>query len=176
VSKRYLKNEKNSPYRRGIVVERGKGRLKVQFGDEHEDQSYWLDLNQGASGKNQMFNMPDLGTQVGCLMDWDGEDGMVVGAVWSENHPPPTEENDNLHFLFSSGLEIIAEKGTGNVRVNNAHYVSVEATLTTIKGNVRIEGNLTVTGGIHAQAGVFSPIGVWPPIPVFVAQVPGEGS
>ena len=61
--------------------------------------------------------MPDMGSQVICLVDWDGEDGAVMGAIWSDKDTTPTGDGDAIHMKLASGTEIVVNKMTGDVAV-----------------------------------------------------------
>lgn len=147
---RYVDNEKNSPFKRGIVVDRKPGKVKVKFDDEDEDQSTWLSVGQSGSASNKMFNMPDIGDQIGCLVDWDGEDGMTVGTIYSEKDATPTNDMDNMHFSFpKSGVSIIVGKTSGDVTVSGANNVLVQATNVSIEApNIKLEGDIETLGTI----------------------------
>lgn len=156
MSNRTIDSGKNSPYRRGTVIERdpARGKVKVKLHDEDGDTSFWLHVNQLGTGKNKFYRMPDVDDQVTCLMDWDGEDGVVMGAIWSEGDAPPTGDGDTLHISLASGVTIIANQATGDISIAGAKSVSVQATAITLeaaditfKGNVAIEGaSLTHNG------------------------------
>lgn len=178
MSDRVHQSGKNSPYRRGTVIERDpeKGRVKIRFDDEDEDQSGWIHVLQGGTGANKLYRMPDEGSQVVCLMDWDGEDGAVLGAIWSSEDGPPTGDGELYYMAFAGGLTVVVNQGSNDISVSGAREVSVEAGHMKLIGPVSIFGNLTVHGGIHAANGVFSPAGCWPPIPVFVPANSNGGS
>lgn len=145
MSKRYIENEKNSPYKRGTVIERKPGFVKVQFDDEDGDVSNWISVGQGGGGTNKIFAMPDIGTQVSCVMDWDGEDGTVIGAIYEA----PTGNLDDIHMSFASGVTLILGKGSGDVSVTGANNVSIEAVDILLRGNVAIEGGTLTHDGVN---------------------------
>lgn len=168
---RLLDSGKNSPYRRGTVIERdpAKGRVRVRFDDEQGDESGWIHVCQPGTGANKFYRMPDEASQVVCLMDWDGEDGAVLGAIWSDQDGTPTGDAALYHMAFAGGLVISVDQEQSGIRIEGATTVHVQANAVRLEAPVTIAGNLTVTGGIYAGTGVFSPVGTWPPVPVFVA-------
>ena len=178
MSDRVHQSGKNSPYRRGTVIERDppKGRVRVKFDDEDEDKSGWIHVSQTATGKNKLFRMPDLDDQVICLMDWDGEDGAVIGSIWSEADGTPTGDGSTIHMVFQGGMSIVVNQETNNISVAGANDVKVQAGHIKLESPVTVVGNLTVLGGIHAVNGVYSPAGCWPPVPVFVPANSNGGS
>lgn len=95
----------NSPYANGVVLlldPRGR-RARVKFEQEDGVQSFWLRvLSKGAAGM-KATHMPAIGEQVACLVDWRGEDGVIIGSVYSEADPAPTGAADVDHVTFSDG-------------------------------------------------------------------------
>lgn len=138
----------NSPFKRGIIKELDfkKGRAKVEFSDEDGNLSYWLNVNQSSTGANKSYSMPDKGSQVNCLVDWDGEDGCIMGAVWSEKDKPPTENGDLEYKKFASGAEVIVDRKTGAMTIKGAQHLLIEADTVTIKADVAFEGEITSNG------------------------------
>lgn len=149
MSDRVHQSGKNSPYRRGTVIERDpeKGRVKVRFEDEDEDQSGWIHVLQGGTGANKLYRMPDEGSQVVCMMDWDGEDGAVLGAIWSSADGPPTSDGDTVHFAFSGGLTVVVNQGSNDITVSGANNMTIEAAKVVIKADVEIEGAVLTHNG-----------------------------
>ncbi|MBO9421700.1 hypothetical protein J7481_19490 [Labrenzia sp. R4_2] len=156
MSDRVHQSGKNSPYRRGTVIERDpqKGRVKIRFDDEDEDTSGWIHVLQGGTGANKLYRMPDMDSQVVCLMDWDGEDGAVLGAIWSSADGPPTGDGELFYMAFAGGLMVVINQGSNDISVTGANNVDVkantftlEAASITLKGPVAIEGaSLTHNG------------------------------
>lgn len=80
-------------YRRGVVEEvDGKtARARVKFPQQGGLVSGWLDVLCRSSLGDQDVALPRPGCQVAVLLDDDGVDGCVLGAVYSETDPPPSE-------------------------------------------------------------------------------------
>ena len=74
--------QKNNSIKRGIVVDRdpGKMRIKVRFQDEDDTVSHWIDVLSRASGATKSFMMPELDDEVWCGVDPKGEDGCFFGS------------------------------------------------------------------------------------------------
>lgn len=155
-SRRLLDSGQNSPYRRGTVIERdpAKGRVRVRFDDEQGDESGWIHVCQPGTGANKFYRMPDEASQVVCLMDWDGEDGAVLGAIWSDKDGTPTGDGETMYMAFASGLSVSVNQASGDIAVKGAKAVSVvatsvtlEAASITLKGPVAIEGDSLTHNG-----------------------------
>lgn len=119
MSNRSIDSGKNSPYRRGIVtqLDPANGRAKVQFSDEDGQVSFWLNVNQQATGANKSYWMPDQGSQVNCLVDWDGEDGSIIGALYSQADLPPTTDPNHIMTQTSDGSIFQYDQGSRTLRV-----------------------------------------------------------
>lgn len=139
---------KNSPYKRGLIkeVDAAKARAKVTFADEGGNVSFWLNVNQAGTGANKSYSMPDVGSQVNCLVDWDGEDGTILGAAFSEADKPPTSDGDTMHVRTEAGTDIIINKKTGAMSIKGASDIVIEAGTLTVKADVAFEGEVTSNG------------------------------
>ncbi len=144
---RFRDNEKNSPYRRGTVTKREKGRVKVIWADEDDNESFWLSVPQKGSGANKSWSMPNEGEQVACLVDWDGEDGCVMGAIFNDEDTAPTDDGDMEHQVYESGLEITISRKTGDVTIKGFGSCVMEGGNLVIKANVAIEGDTLTHNG-----------------------------
>ena len=136
MSNRVHDSEKNAPFKRGVVkeIDAARGRAKVEFSDEDGNISYWLNVNQAVTGANKSYSMPDVDSQVNCLVDWDGEDGTILGAVWSEVDAPPTSDGDIEHRKYESGAEIIVNRKTGDMTIKSPGNIDLESTTLTHNG------------------------------------------
>ena len=81
----------NATNKRGIVVDRDpkKMRVKVQFEDEDETVSYWIDVLAKSSTGASSFEIPGRGDEVWCAMDAKGEAGCIIGSRYNNKDAPP---------------------------------------------------------------------------------------
>lgn len=109
----------NSPFMRGIVKELDEkgSRARVEF--QHEDgvQSFWLSISAGSATGMKTSRVPRIGQQVGCLVDWRGEDGMILGGLYSDEDKPPTTAKENDHTKHEDGAVVEHDPVTGVHRV-----------------------------------------------------------
>ncbi|KZL25676.1 hypothetical protein [Pseudovibrio sp. Ad37] len=144
---RITEGEATWPFKRGTLIEHGKsGRAKVQFADEDDNASTWLSVSQRDTKRQKTYDMPAVGSQVWCLLDAYGEDGVIAGAVWSDEDTPPSNDPNIFHAVFGP-LEIFVNKTTGEVKVKSAPKVTIEADLLEVKGTVKIEGDSVTHNG-----------------------------
>ena len=120
----------------------------------------------------KFFHIFDINEQVACLMDENSEDGVILGAVFSDDVTPNGGDKDVVRVLFPDDSSIeynrnsheynIDIKGkiniTADAEVNlDAQVINATATTvniegaTNITGATEITGNLIVTGNITAS-------------------------
>ena len=116
----------NSSNKRGIVVDRDpkKMRVKVQFVDEDETVSFWVDVLAKSSGKTKSFLMPDVDDEVWCAVDMKGEDGCVIGSKYNDKDAPPFSGNDDMGAIFPGG-SIHIDRETGAITINTSGEISI---------------------------------------------------
>ncbi|MCM0751197.1 hypothetical protein DEA98_06965 [Brucella pseudogrignonensis] len=116
----------NSSNKRGIVVDRDpkKMRVKVQFVDEDETVSFWVDVLAKSSGKTKSFLMPDVDDEVWCAVDMKGEDGCVIGSKYNDKDAPPFSGNDDMGATFPGG-SIHIDRKTGAITINTSGAISI---------------------------------------------------
>ena len=149
------RNEKNPPFKRGVVKETDdkRARVRVEFQDEDGAVSYWLNVNQAAAAGNKSYWMPDVGAQVNCLVDWDGEDGTVLGALYSDKDAPPTDNGKTIHIRTAAGTDIVVDKESGNITITGVKEASWQADKLTITADVKVIGNTDFEGGYVRSKG-----------------------
>ncbi len=154
----------------GTVSEKdsARGLLRVEFAED-EIVSDWLPLVVSAGAKNSFFALPDVGEQVACMMDANAENGVVLGAIYSEETQPKQASDDISSVEFSDGTKIIYDRAAstllidtvGKITIKTTADVAVECVNATVKastkttvdspnsqftGNVKIDGGLDVSG------------------------------
>lgn len=95
----------NSAFANGVVLlldARGR-RARVRFEQEDGVQSFWLRVLSKGSAGMRATHMPAIGEQVACLVDWRGEDGVIVGSVYSDADPSPTGAAEVDHVTYADG-------------------------------------------------------------------------
>lgn len=165
-----------------VAVDEQSARVRVKFPDLDELVSDWLPVMQEFCVGNQAYRLPDIDTQVVCLMDARLEAGTVLGAIYSDADPPPVADIDLYYRRFLDGtiiqydrqnhrlladvkgeVELIATGNTtATIGGTLVAEVTGETTVTTpkctINGDVVINGTLDtsgkITGGADIQAAV----------------------
>jgi phage baseplate assembly protein gpV len=86
----------NQQIRRGIVIDRDpkKMKAKVQFEDEDDVVTQWIDAGANSSTGVSFFHMPGMGDEVWCAMDAKGEAGCIISSKYNAKDKPPADSND----------------------------------------------------------------------------------
>jgi phage baseplate assembly protein V len=137
---------KSAQIKRGIVKENDPktGRSRVEFVDEDESVSHWLAWNMPAAGGTKIFHAPDIGSQVNCALDRHGEDGLILGARYSTEDTPPTQNDKLIKMLLEGGADFGYDKASGTL-IFKLTSIRIEANLTVI-GDIDTTGTLTNNG------------------------------
>jgi len=103
----------------GIVsnINEKQATARVQFSDNDGIPSYWLPVLQAKTLKDKFYILPDIGEQVVCLMDENLEDGVILGAIYSEADTCPVFSKDKITAKFSDGTSIEIDKKLGSLSV-----------------------------------------------------------
>lgn len=141
-----LRNEFTYPQtglRYGIVtnINEKEARVRVQFGSD-ELSSYWLNILQAKTQRDKFYYVPDIGEHVACLMDQRSENGVILGAIYSDMDEVPVVSKDKFKIQFEDGTEI--------------EYDKKESVLNLKCPNINIEGIINHKGVLLNSAGILS--------------------
>lgn len=120
---------------------------RVYFGDD-ESTSYWLPVLQTKTLKDKFYVMPDIGEQVACLMDKNSEDGVILGAIYSNVDKSIINSEKKISMNLEDGSSINADK-------ENKTLTVVFKTMKLI-GNIEHYGILKNTDGIESESSITS--------------------
>ncbi|NPE59293.1 phage baseplate assembly protein V [Dickeya dadantii] len=144
-------------------------RARVRLPELDNMRTGWLDVVQRNTRNNKDYWLPDVGEQVKVLLDEHGEDGVILGAVYSSIDMPPvnnaqargTTHADGAAFYYdrqthtltiSGGIEHIVIECVADVTVRT-QKVTLDAPETEVTGNVLVKGKLTYLGGLAGSGG-----------------------
>lgn len=133
----------NHTNKRGIVTARdgANRRVRVQFPDEDEARSFWIDVVGSGSSKNASYDMPDEGDEVWCALDVAGEGGYVAGTRYNAADRPKTSDPDVTRKDFRDGSYDEHDPGaqTRTIEVSGTLILKVgSSTITITSGEVTI--------------------------------------
>nr|DAK22923.1 MAG TPA: baseplate assembly protein V [Caudoviricetes sp.] len=132
------------------AVDAAKHAVRVNIPALDNLQTDWLPVLTQAAGGNRFYCLPDPGALAVCLLDAQGESGVVLGTVYNDSDPTPADSPD-LHVLqYANGTRIEHDRRTGNVLVKTAGKVTIDAPETETTGNLAVQGMLTYAKGLKA--------------------------
>lgn len=130
-------SQQSSAFKRGEVRELDpeNARAKVEFLDEDGASSFWLSVNSSlASGSgSRTYAMPEIGSQVHCLVDWRGEDGVILGASYSKKDRPPATKATEMAGKLGGGLEYLYDKVAGTLFLKSPGLITLQCGGSTIE-------------------------------------------
>lgn len=148
-------------WHRGIVkhVDGSTARVRVELPGEDGILTDWLPVAVPLALGAKAYFLPRKESQVVVLLDELGEDGVVVGAIYSQADPPPVTGEKLIHLVLEDGTKITLDPDSKTVTVDTpGHLVAkagqsahVECPQITLKGAVSIEGTLTVSEAVTMQ-------------------------
>lgn len=123
-----------------VAIDEQLCRVRVEFPDRDNLVSDWLPVGQKKTLGDEEYWLPDLDTQVVCLMDEHCEAGVVLCAIYSDLDPPPVANKDLFYRRFKDGTIIQYDRATHKLSVDVKG--DIEATATG-KADVTIDGKTT---------------------------------
>ena len=145
----------------GTVSASKPGFARVRLPDADNMRTMWLPIAYPKTQNDQVCWTYDNGEQVAVLMDGRGEDGVILGAVYSEADPPPTDSSDKFIVKFKDGAVFEYDRATHtatlqgmqNVFIQAGTKVTIDAADTEVMGNLTVGKVLSANGGLTAKAG-----------------------
>ena len=130
----------------GIVnaIDQAACKVRVQFQDQDGMVSDWLPVMQKKTLQDKVFWLPDLDEHVVCIMDENEEDGVVLGAIYSDADAPAVSSQDKYQVKFQDGTTIEYDRA--------AHKLHAD-----VKGNVELIASGTLTGTITGETTLTTP-------------------
>lgn len=136
-------------WRRGLVtaVDAAKCKVRVKFPDEDGIVSDWLPVCVPFALGAKAYWLPRVNSQVVALMDEHGEDGIVMGAIYSTVDAPPANSARVLHIVTEDGTKIQVDPDASTVTVDTPGKI-----IATAGGDI----DATAGGHINGTAGAAS--------------------
>jgi phage baseplate assembly protein V len=109
--------------------------------------SDWLQVLVKNSLENKYFHALDVNEQVACLMDDNLEDGVILGAIYSDKITPNNGNKDVVKVNFSDGsfVEYNRESHEYNINIKGKININAESDIKIISDSkVNIEGSTEV--------------------------------
>lgn len=127
-----------------VAIDEQSCRARVKFPDRDDMISAWLPVMQSFCVGNQEYRLPDEGNQVVCLMDVHYEDGVVLGAIYSDADPPPVADKDLFYRRFKDGSTLVYDRKNHKLTAGIQGDIEISAT-----------GTITSTAALWTHNGSF---------------------
>lgn len=154
----------------GTVSASRPGFARVRLPDADNMRTMWLPIAYPKTQDDECYWTYDLGEQVAVLLDAQGEDGVVLGAIYSDVDTPPITDPNKFGIRFKDGAELEYDRATHTLTVRGGvQKVIVEADETILlkagtkvtidvpeaecTGNLLVKGKLTYQGGMAGSGG-----------------------
>lgn len=156
--KKVITHDFTATFQEGIVsqIDPKTHRIKAKIPALEELETAWLPFITPNAGGNQFYALPDVGELVAMVLDARGENGYVLGAIYNEQDPTPSQNSELWIKKFSNGTVISHDRKTGNVVVNTQGVVTVTASHATVNAPATINGDTTINGNLHASGNITS--------------------
>ncbi len=97
-------------------IDAAKGLARVEFADDGIT-SAWLPIATAGSSGNKYSHAYDVNEHVACLMDEHAENGVIVGAIYSQNEQPTGGNKDKVNVTFSDGANVEYDRAAHKMTV-----------------------------------------------------------
>jgi phage baseplate assembly protein V len=155
-------------WRRGIVIAVSGYKAKVKFPDWDGMVSAALPVVQLAALGAKAWIIPRVGSQVAVLIDEHGEDGVILGGIYSGADPAPSCNADAFHLELEDGTAVTLTAGKiiattpgdieatagGSLTATAGGSATIKASGITLDGPVTCTQTLTVVGPAALNAGM----------------------
>ncbi len=135
-------------------------RVRVRLPDYDNLRTGWLQVRQNKTRRDKHYYLPDIGEHVAVLLDRQGVEGFVLGAVYGGNDQVPVTSGDKHHVRFADGSWIEFDRSTGKFAMDLKGDAVVKAPKVTLDtpeadttGNFTVKGKLTYQGGLSGSGG-----------------------
>ncbi|EAO2687535.1 phage baseplate assembly protein V [Salmonella enterica] len=109
-------------------------RVRVTLPECDNLRSNWLPVLQRNTQDNKDYWLPDIGEQVEVLLDENGEDGVVLGAVYSTVDTAPLASRDKRYVQFSDGAAFEYDRELHQLTINGG----IEKIVIEVKESTRL--------------------------------------
>lgn len=135
-------------YKVGVItaLDEAKARVRVQFNDMDGVVSYWLPIVQQKTLRDKSYWMPDINEHVACLLDENGEEGVVVGAIYSDADAAPVANKDKHCTVFADGTRVEYDRQTHTLTADVQGKINVIATA---RCDVTCADQVVITSATH---------------------------
>ncbi|MCG8632250.1 MAG: phage baseplate assembly protein V [Desulfobacterales bacterium] len=125
------------------------GRVRVKLHDSDGMISNPLQVLAAKTQKNKSYDLPDVGEQVLSLFLPTGlEQGFVLGAVNSDEDPPPVSDRNKTHYSWPDGSFIEYDRAAHRLSIHIEGDVVLSALNFKIGCPLKVDNDISATGSV----------------------------
>lgn len=145
------REEAGATFAFGLVtaVDARRGWARVSLPEYDNLETAFLPVLQRRTHRDKALDLPDVGEQVVVLLDFRGEDGAILGAVWSDADPVPQPEGPDVDVRrYADGTVLRYDRAAHKLTAEVQGEISVACTGradVTAQGPARVESRSALT-------------------------------
>ncbi|AOJ06389.1 phage baseplate assembly protein V [Burkholderia mayonis] len=157
-------DELGATVRFGTVSASKPGFARVRLADLGNLRTMWLPIAYPKTQNDQCCWTYDEGEQVAVLMDGRGEDGVILGAIYSDADKPPVSDPNKFVARFKDGATLEYDRATHVLACRGMTQVVVDAgaeivlragaKVTVVAPEAEFSANVTVKGKLSYEGGM----------------------
>ncbi|WP_445374675.1 phage baseplate assembly protein V [Photorhabdus tasmaniensis] len=144
-------------------------RARVRLPECDNMRTNWLNVLQRNTQNNKDYWLPDVGEQVEVLLDANGEDGVILGAIYSSVDKPSANNKDVRGMTYADDAAFYYDRTSHTLTINGgiqhikiavganvviyAQQATIDASETIVTGNMLVKGQLTYQNGLSGSGG-----------------------
>ncbi|MCX8016412.1 MAG: phage baseplate assembly protein V [Rhodocyclaceae bacterium] len=110
-------------------------RVRVRLPDLDDLETHWLPVLSFRTRRDRITHLPDVGEHVAVLLDPQGENGLVLGALYSARDPAPADGPDITAVRFADGTAVEYDRAahrltihcTGDIEIVSDTHLTLRA-------------------------------------------------
>lgn len=144
-------------------------RARVRLPECDNMRTNWLNVLQRNTQNNKDYWLPDVGEQVEVLLDANGEDGVILGAIYSSVDKPSANNKDVRGMTYADDAAFYYDRTSHTLTINGGiqhikiavganvviqtQQATIDAPETIVTGNMLVKGQLTYQNGLSGSGG-----------------------
>lgn len=133
-------------------------RARVELPDEDYIKTDWLPVLVSNSLSNQENNPVDIQTPVAVLLDESGQDGVILGAIYTDSNPPVIVDSAKKYYRFKDGSHFEFDPNTSKFTADIKGEGYIKCTKMTHEGDINVIGNIIATKEVSDKKGTMQAI------------------
>ena len=107
------------------AVDAATHRARVRLPDLDDLETHWLPVLLPRTHRDRFEHLPDVGDHVALLLDPHGENGVILGAIYSARDPSPGGTPDITRARFADGTAIEYDRAAHRLTVHSVGDIEI---------------------------------------------------